>query len=173
MARRIYPLNTIKYWYAYDIDDVCALYKKYNLHPQTVRGWINNGLPTIDSGKPSLIYGNDLREFLGKMNEANKCETAFEEIFCVKCQQGKPPFRREIKLEHINGYIKAKAHCQTCKSIMNKGYKIEDFLKLKSFFHVVDVLELYDCKDSTANTHIASQVETHATEPAQGELFLL
>lgn len=35
----------------------------------------------------------------------------------------------------------------------------------------IDVL--YDCKDSTANTHIAAQVEMQPTESPQGELFPL
>ena len=173
MGKRIYPLNAIKYWYSYDIDEVCSLYKKYNLHAQTIRSWINNGLATIDGGKPSLIYGNDLRIFLGKMNLANKCRTLFEEMFCLKCQEGKPPYKKQVQLEHINRYVKAKAHCQTCKIIMNKSYKLDDYSKLKSLFHVVGVLELYDCKDATAKTQIPAFDEQHPSESFQGELFPL
>lgn len=171
MGRKIYPLFGIKYWYCYDIDDICHLYQKYNLHPQTVRQWIKAGLPIIDSGKPALIYGSDLKEFLGKSNQSNKCKTDFEQIFCFKCKEGKSPYRKQVQLEHTKGFVKAKAHCQGCKSTMYKSYKLDDLSKLKSFFHVVDVLELYDSKDSTVKTHITAQDDARESEPAQGELF--
>lgn len=170
MGKRIYPLNFIKYWWAYDIDEVCLLYKKYNLHPQTVRGWIKNGLKTM-KGKPALIYGNDLINFLGKMNKSSKCHTEFHQMFCMKCRDAKDAYKRQVQLESKNGFIKAKAHCRNCKTIMYKSYKIDDFQKLKSNFHTVDVLELYDSKDSTVKTHIAAPENIHANEPAQIEMF--
>ena len=173
MAKRIYPLNSIKYWYAYDIDEICAMFKRYNLHPQTVRKWIKGGLPTIDASKPSLIYGYELKKFLGKHNKANKTATQFDEMFCMKCQDSKPIYQQKIKLEQKANFLLAKAHCQTCKSSMNKSYKMEDYTKLKSFFCAVDVLQLYDSNNSTANTHILTSARTPSNEPAIGDLFSL
>ena len=173
MGKRIYPLNLIRYWSVYDIDEICSLYKKYNLHPQTVRAWINKGLQTIDHNKPSLIYGQHLKDFLGKSNLFNKCHTLFEEMFCLKCQEARKAYRRQIQLEHKNGFIKAKSYCQNCKSVMNKSYKLLDCPNLKSTFEVVDVLELYDCKNSTGKTHILDQDKEASSESLQGELFPL
>lgn len=158
------------YWWAYDIDEICELFKKHGLHPQTVRQWIKNGLPTM-KGKPALIYGNDLMKFLGKMNKSNKCQTEFHHIFCLKCKEGKDPYKKQIEVELINGYVKAKGRCRNCKNIMYKSYKLDDFGKLKLNFHVVDVLQLYDCADSTVKTHIAAPSNIHPNEPAQKELF--
>ena len=64
MSRRLYPHKRVRYWYAYDIDDICTLFSEFSLHPQTVRKWINDGLKTIDKCKPSLVYGNDLIAYL-------------------------------------------------------------------------------------------------------------
>ena len=87
--------------------------------------------------------------------------------------EGKPPYKKQVQLEHISGYMKAKAHCLTCKNIMNKSYKLGDYSQLKSLFHVVGVLELYDCKDTTAKTQIQEPDKQHPSESSQWELFPL
>lgn len=161
------------YWYCYDIEDICRLFKSCNLHPQTVRQWIKNGLLTIDNGKPSLIYGNQLIDFLGKLNKSNKCKTDFEQMFCFKCRDGKIPYRKQIQLEQSHGLVKAKARCQTCKTLMNKNYKMDDVPRLRLIFNVGDVLELYDSGDSPANTHIITSTESSTNKPKQWELFPL
>ncbi len=68
MSKRLYSHRYVKYWYAYDIDDICALFSKTGLHPQTVRAWIKRGLKVIGSGRPTLIYGNDLIMYLKEQN---------------------------------------------------------------------------------------------------------
>ncbi len=170
MGKRIYPLNRIKYWWAHDIDEICELYKEYGLHPQTVRQWIKSGLPVM-KGRPVLIYGNDLKVFLGKMNTSNKCSSEFDQMFCMSCKDAKSFYKKQIKVELVNGVIKAKALCRDCKTIMNKPYKFEDFPKIRKLFHVSDVLELYDNKDSPSKTHFTAPEETPSNEPIQSRLF--
>lgn len=171
MAKRIYPLNVIKYWYVYDLDEICKLYAPYRLHRQTVRRWIKEGLPTIDERKPTLIYGNHLKAFLGKHNKAHKCHTAFEQFFCMKCRDARCPYKKQIQLDLRNKCLQVKALCKECKSLMNKGYKLDDLQKLKSIFYVVDVLELYDSTPPTVNTHFHAPNEKHKSESIQLELF--
>lgn len=170
MGKRIYPLQGIKYWWAYDIDEVCALYKSQGLHAQTVRSWIKKGLKAI-KGTPTLIYGNDLIVFLKKINESSKCKTEFDQMFCMKCKDAKPAFKKQIALEKANQSIRAKAICRDCKSTMNKSYKMDDIPKLKRMFYVVDVLELYDSKAPTLNTHFDAHINQHQNEPSQEDLF--
>jgi hypothetical protein len=55
MGKRIYPLNKIKYWYCYDIDDVCRLYSKYKLHSKTVLEWKRQGLQAIDGRSSTFV----------------------------------------------------------------------------------------------------------------------
>lgn len=171
MGKRIYSLQRIRNWLCYDLDDVCALYKKYGLHPQTVRGWIKKGLPTVAGGRPTLIYGADLREFLAKQNESGKCKTVFHEMFCLKCKDARPAFKRQIVLEQVNGSVRAKAHCQTCKSIMNKPYKLSDIPHLRKVFRVGDVLELYDSAASPLNAHLTAPAVMPVNESAIRDLF--
>ena len=173
MSKRLYPHNHVRYWYAYDLDEICALFADTGLHIQTVRKWINkDGLKTTDTGKPVLVYGYDLIDFLKRQNDKDKCKTSFEQLYCMKCHDARPVFQNKITIElHKGGFLRACGHCRACKSRMFKSYKMEDCGALKRTFHVVDVLELYDCAIPTDKTHIPAQDEMRANESPQMELF--
>jgi len=171
MGKRIYPLNGIFYWWAYTIEEICELYKPYGLHPQTVRTWINkNGLPAI-KGSPTLIYGYNLKKFLGKMNVSGKCSTEFNELFCMKCKDAKRPYKRRVSLEHKDSFLKVKGHCPDCKSVMFQSYKMDYYQRLKKTFVTVALLELYDSTNPTVKTHLDAQHKQQVNEPEQTELF--
>lgn len=170
MARN-YPLKRIRYWYAYDVDEICALYKDTKLHPQTVLGWIKAGLKTSDSARPFLIMGHELSTFLGNRNKAQTHSTQLHEIFCMGCQDIKIPYRKQVCFTK-QGYLhNIKAVCPDCKKIINKGIKLEVYPVIKKFYAVVDVSQLYDCPATTDKTHLFAQLHTQPNEPLQGELF--
>jgi len=171
VSRRLYPHKSVRYWYAYDIDDICSLFSNLGLHPQTVRKWVKNGLRTIGQGRPTLIYGYDLIAYLKEQNSKSKCKTEFNQIFCMKCQDARHIFQRNIMLEHKNGYLRAIGHCRECKTLMYKSYKMEALPQLKRIFCLVDVLELYDCADNTDKTHLSLPKESETNESLQGSLF--
>ncbi len=171
MSKRIYPLGCIKYWYGYDIDEIRAMYSQCKLSDRTVYKWIKQGLKTIDSKNPILIYGADLKEFLGKLNESGKCQTAFNEFFCFGCKEARKPYKKQVKIDSSSPYLKLKAVCPKCKSLMNKNYKLDALAGLKRNFKVVDVLELYDSKDCSLKTDFLNQENKGLSQPTQGELF--
>ena len=171
MSKRLYPHNRVRYWYAYDIDDICGLFDDIGLHPQTVRKWVKSGLSTIDKGRPTLIYGNDLINFLKKHNQSNKRKTAFDEFYCMKCQDARPIFQNKIHIVQKAQFLRAQGHCRTCKSKMNKSYKMTDYPALKRKFKLVDVLELYDCSKPTDKTHFSDEVKQPVNESYQLELL--
>ena len=51
------------------------------------------------------------------------------------------------------------------------GIRLDDYPAIKKFFAVVDVLQLYDCEESPAKTHLPAQIDEQGYEPAQRELF--
>lgn len=161
----------MRYWYAYDVDEICTLFSNLGLHVQTVRKWIKNGLKTIDKGKPALIYGNDLIEFFKMRNSQNKCATAFDEFFCMPCQDAHPIFQREISVKQINKFLQGQAVCRQCKSRMFKNYKMSDFPELKRQFKLVDVSQLYDGVTTSGKTHLHVQERIVESESLQWELF--
>jgi len=171
VSRRLYTHKSVRYSYSYDIDDVCSLFSNTGLHPQTVRAWIKNGLKTVDSGRPILIYGDDLISYLKTQNSKNKCKTEFDEFFCMKCKDARNIFRNKIVIEHKNNFLKANGYCRECKTSMYKSYKMEDFPQLRKNFSLVDVLELYDCVSNTDKTHLHAHKESNTNESLQGNLF--
>jgi hypothetical protein len=170
MARN-YPLKRIRYWYAYDVDEICAMFKDSSLHPQTVLGWIKSGMATADASKPFLIMGHQLIEFLGNRNKAQKHKTQIHEMFCMSCRDIKTPYKKQVQIVK-QGYLhNMKAVCPDCKSAMNKGISLEHYPTIKKFYAVVDVLQLYDCEAAPVTTHLPAQVAAQPSEPIQGELF--
>ncbi|MBK67939.1 MAG: hypothetical protein CMP22_07390 [Rickettsiales bacterium] len=171
MSKRLYSHKRVRYWYAYDIDDICTTFSDLGLHPQTVRKWIKNGLKTIDAGKPALVYGYDLIEYLKANNSTNKCKTAFGEMYCMGYQDARAIFKNVISVEQKSQFLKIKAACRECKKPMFKSYKLSNFPALRQNFKLVDVLELYDFKTCIDKTHIHVQEQGNTNESIQGELF--
>ncbi len=171
MGKKVYPLGKIKRKWAYTIDEICDLYGNRKLHPQTVRGWIKKGLPTIDKKKPTLIFGSELHQFIGTMNASGKVKTEFHEMFCMKCQDARKPYKKEMQVELDRDFLRAKAICSECLSTMNKSYKKDDYTKLKLFFRTVAVLGLYDSTASTVNTHLGHTEAVPVNESLQMEMF--
>ncbi|MBK9586556.1 MAG: hypothetical protein KA099_11705 [Alphaproteobacteria bacterium] len=172
MSRRLYPHNRVRYWYAYELEEICALFSDKGLHIQTVRKWISKGgLKTVGAGKPALVFGHNLITFLKRHNSRNKCKTVFREFYCVKCHDSRPIYQNKVRVVHEGKYIKLCGLCRSCKTLMFKSYKLADYPAIKRTFCVVDVLELYDCSDSTDKTHIHVEELKRPSESVQGELF--
>lgn len=171
MGKRLYPHKRVRYWYAYDLDEICTLFKDTGLHIQTVRSWVKSGLKAIDSGKPMLIYGHDLIAFLKVQNDKGKCKTPFDQIYCMKCKDARPIFQNKISAEFKNSSVKVCGHCRECKTRMFKNYKMDAYSKLKRTFYVVDVLQLYDCSAPSGKTHIHAHEQTQQSESYTGDLF--
>lgn len=169
MGKRLYRYDNLKYWWSYDLEEISTI---MGVHVQTVRAWIKDeGLRTIDNTQPLLVYGLHLIQFIKKQNDKGKCKTLFDQIYCMSCKDARPAFQNNIAIEPRPSGLCAKAVCRTCKSKMNKTYKLIDFQKLKRTFNVVDVSKLYDCEHSTDKTHIHNNIKSNQSESLQQELF--
>jgi hypothetical protein len=150
MSHRLYPHRRIKYWLTYDIDDICATYHDRGSHPQTVRAWIKSGLKAIDNKKPTLVYGQDLINYLQMQNDKHKCPTAFDEMYCLKCKDARNALHGRVRVEQRGHAIMLSALCRTCRTLMFKGCKWEDLSAVQRTFNVADVLELFDDAGATS-----------------------
>jgi excisionase family DNA binding protein len=70
--------------------------KALNVHKNTVRRWIKDGLPTVGGRGQTLILGSELRTFLEARRKRAKrpCPPGF--MFCLKCREPRPPAGRMI-----------------------------------------------------------------------------
>ena len=166
---KTYKLQPISSLLSYSIEDICNM---YSMHPQTVRKWIKIGLRTIDSKKPSLIHGSDLRKFLKKHNEKLKEHLDFEEFFCVTCKEAHIPLSRKVYLEQNHQFIRSKGVCPITKKIMNRSYKLSDYSRLKKAFSLEEMARLYDSSNSSLHTKINEENQKQGNEPEfnEGEL---
>ncbi len=62
-----------------------------NVHRNTVRNWIKQGLPLLDDRQPTLLHGLQLRAFLERRRKKAKRPCRPGEMYCVKCHAPKRP----------------------------------------------------------------------------------
>lgn len=85
--RRLNP-HLAKIHRNYSVEDIADL---FGVHKNTVRRWINQGLPTIDDRRPILVLGRDLREFLRARRARNKRPCRLGEFYCFRCRVPRRP----------------------------------------------------------------------------------
>jgi hypothetical protein len=63
----------------------------FDIHKNTVRHWLKQGLATIDDQRPTLIRGEELRRFLADRRAKAKQACGPGRIFCLPCRGPKEP----------------------------------------------------------------------------------
>ncbi len=88
MKRRRPNYWLVKIHRNYTLEDAATLLE---VHKNTVRAWIKQGLATCDAKRPILILGQVLRDFLKAKRTKNKQKCQPGEIFCLRCRAPKIP----------------------------------------------------------------------------------
>ncbi|MBY4636571.1 helix-turn-helix domain-containing protein [Sphingopyxis sp. XHP0097] len=86
-ARRINP-RLIKIHRAYSVEEAA---RALGAHKNSVRGWIKDGLPVVDGGRPVLILGHELRAYLERKRKTAKRPCPPGTIYCFKCRDPRRP----------------------------------------------------------------------------------
>ena len=85
--------------WAYDVAEVAVA---CGVHRNTVRQWIKDGLPVVSTGKPYLVRGSDLKEFLRDRNARRKQPCANGFIYCLPCHAPKRPAGGMVDFEQTS-----------------------------------------------------------------------
>ena len=89
------------------------------VHKQTIRRWIKQGLRPIDSGRPTVLRGNDVRVFLEGRRTKAKRPCAPGEIYCFKCRVPRKPAGAVADLELSRPLVGCLvAICETCDTML-------------------------------------------------------
>ena len=72
----------------YSVEDIARL---FDLHKNTVRGWLKQGLAAIDDRRPRLILGRELSRFLYDRRQKAKQVCGPGRIYCIACRAPKVP----------------------------------------------------------------------------------
>lgn len=98
---------------------------------QTVRGWRALGLVVLDSRKPHLILGHELKRFLeSRMSKARR-KLAPNEFYCMSCRAPRGPYGG------MAGYVPSNAVrgrlvalCAACETPCNKFVSLKTSTEL-------------------------------------------
>lgn len=88
MNHRHPNLRLVKIRRNYSVEEVSRL---LDVHKNTVRHWLRQGLPAIDERRPTLIMGSVLADFLKAKRRKHKQRCQPGEIYCVKCRVPREP----------------------------------------------------------------------------------
>jgi excisionase family DNA binding protein len=112
MARRHPNHRRIKIHRTYTVEEVATTLR---LHKHTVRRWIKQGLSVIDTGKPTLIHGEALVEFLIKRRAQAMQPCQPGQIYCVACRSPKRPAGSMAEyVRRSNGAGNLRGLCPDC-----------------------------------------------------------
>lgn len=96
-----------------------------NVHKNTVRRWIKEGLQCCDTKRPTLILGCALREFLDQKRAKHKRKLKRGEIYCVKCREARNPHGGYAVLEHFTSKIcNISGICPNCDSVIFRSVSL-------------------------------------------------
>ena len=109
---------------SYSVDEVA---QTLGIHKNTIRNWIKNGLPTIDSRRPTLIHGGDLRAFLEARRQRVRRPCPPGHFYCVRCRAPKPPaggLADYLPLSDTSGNLRG--ICPDCGALIHRAVALAD-----------------------------------------------
>ncbi len=120
-TRRINP-RLIKLHRAYSVEEAA---RTLGAHKNSVRGWIKDGLPTVDHSRPSLILGQELRAYLDGKRKAAKRPCPPGTLYCFKCRQPRAPALGMVEATRQNATTgNLSAMCETCSTMMHRRTRL-------------------------------------------------
>lgn len=100
---------------------------RLGVHKNSVRHWINNGLPVVDGTRPALILGAEFQTWWKKRCTATKRPCQPGQMYCFKCREPKRPALGMVDYVATNAATgNLKALCETCGTAMHRRTRLDD-----------------------------------------------
>lgn len=135
----------VKTHYSYTVDHAARL---LDVSKGTVRRWLKNGLPAVDSQRPTLIRGQDLHDFLTARAKAkHPCPPGH--CYCVKCRAAKEPggaMAEFVVLTPTTGNLRA--ICPTCGTWMHRRTSLTQLEQIRTRIEVATVERMPSLKET-------------------------
>lgn len=110
-------LSGIKAFRCYTIEEAAEV---SGVSPRSIRNWAADGLRVMDGTRPTLIRGDDLRDFIKSARASRKVKTRIDTFYCVCCRK-----ERRAAGGLADCVIKANratltALCEVCETVISK-----------------------------------------------------
>ena len=136
MVRQRPDRRRVKIHRTYTVDESARL---LGMAKGTVRRWLKQGLSAIDTRKPVLIRGSDLRDFLDTRSKPKQsCPPGC--CFCVKCKAVNVPagaMAEYFAITSTSGNLRA--ICPTCGNLMHRRTSLAQLATVNSRLDVTIV----------------------------------
>lgn len=138
-ARRPNP-RLVKIHRNYTVEEAAKL---FGIHKNTVRSWINAGLPQCDSCRPILILGRELAAFIQAKRARNKQTCLPGEMYCLRCRLPRKPAGEMADFQPLNDKTgNLVGICPICNVIINRRVSIAKIALVQGDLDI-RFLELY------------------------------
>ena len=124
--------------------EIAALYK---VHIRTVRAWVKEGLPVVQSLYPHHVIGSDLKAFLDNRQQSRKTKLNADQFFCMKCKTAVNALNNQIKLIYsgktVGKGIKdftIQACCEICGTKLNRISNENQLNTVKQLFEISKIV---------------------------------
>lgn len=134
MAKRHLNYRLVKIHRSYSVEEIAT---QFNVHKNTVRTWIKEGLSTVDKHRPLLVLGRDLAVFLRARREKNKRVCEPDEIYCVRCRAPRKPAGGMVEYAPVTVTAgNLVAICPVCEAIMNRRTSLAKLADLQLYLDI-------------------------------------
>lgn len=122
MKKRHPNHRLVKIHRSYTVEEIARL---FDIHKNTVRHWVKEGLATIDDKRPMLILGHVLAAFLQARRIKNKQTCKPGELYCVRCRAPRSPAGNMADYNPVTEkFGNLVAICPDCNCLMNRRVSV-------------------------------------------------
>lgn len=124
--KRLSNMNRIYRRVTYTTKEIAVLLE---VHSRTVQEWYKAGLERIDDGRPFLVLGEALLEFLSHRIVKRRQECGPGQVMCFRCRQPVAPVPESLRVRRKN--VKTaliSAVCAQCGAKVNRASSSERLL---------------------------------------------
>ena len=118
MASRRHNPRRAKSLHTYSIAEAAELYQ---VHRNTVRHWLGDGLKPLDGRKPVLIHGTALNHYHADRRALSKRPCGPDQLYCMVCHAPRRPALDMADYTQLTGSVGALvAICADCGGVMTQ-----------------------------------------------------
>jgi len=135
--KRTYNPNLIKETLSYSTQEIADL---LSIHKRTVQEWHKEGLPRIDSRKPFLVLGSNLKEFIRSRQNKRKQKCRINEFYCMKCKEPRQSRNNLVDIRFLSASrLLVIGLCVQCHTRINKIGSIKNIDEITKIFAIQQI----------------------------------